>query len=132
LAGLPLAGIEGFFLAHLGQLSGVKPVTATVGALVHFDAPAGAEEMAMELDALAARAGAFAGRVHGDPVVPLDPKQWLGGRLALFIHALQFEGVEPNPPAAALAGIHIQVADLELGQFMVTRWTFHRERFLSA
>ena len=129
---MPLAGIEGFFLAHLGQLSGVKPVTATVGALVHFDAPAGAEEMAMELDALAARTLPLAGRVDNDPLVPLNRKQRLSSRLVLFIHALQLEGVEPNPPAAALAGIHIQVADLELGQFMVTRWTFHRERFLSA
>ncbi len=132
MAGLLLPGIEGLFLAHLGQLPGVKPVAATVGALVHLNAAAGAEEMAMELDALAARAAALAGRVHDDPFVPLNPKQRLPGRLALFIDALQFEGVEPNPPAAALADIHIQAANLELGQFMVTRRTSHRERILAS
>ncbi len=107
-----LACGEGFFLPHLGQLSRVKPVAATVRALVHLDVPPGAEEMAMELNALAARTLALAGRVHDDPFVPPYTEQRLPGRLALLIHPLQLEGVEPNAPAAALADIHVKAADL--------------------
>ena len=128
MAGQLLPGGEGFFLPHLGQLPGVKPVTATVRAFVHLDPPPGAEEMAVELDALAARTLPLAGWVHNNLFVPLYPKQRLCSDLALFFHALQFEGVKPNAPAAALADIHIQAADLQLCQFMETRWTFHSDR----
>jgi hypothetical protein len=124
LGGLP--GLFAFALLRLnpGELAGVEPVTGAVRTLIHFNAAFGGEEMAVELYAGAPGAVAFAERVHGHAFVALDPKEGIAGS-HLLIRALQFEGVKPDPAAAALADVHAQAADLNLGQYITARRAFH-------
>ena len=105
----------GSLRADLGQLAGVKPIPRTIGTFVDFDAAFGAEEMAVQLHARATRALTLAGAVNHQPLVVLDLQQPLTCRFVRFVHPLQFEGIEPNPAASALANIHRQVAYLDQG-----------------
>jgi len=119
-----------FLGSKQGQFARIEPVTRATRAVVHLDAPFGAKEMAAQFYPRAPRAFALAGRIHNQGLVTPDMQQGLAGCLAILVHLLQFEGIEPNPAATVLADIHGQVADLERGQFIPTSWAFHRLAFL--
>jgi hypothetical protein len=114
-----------FLGSNRGQFTGIEPVTGATGALVHFDPAFGAKEVPVESHARAAGTFTLAGLVHDDALVALDVQQKLTRSLALLIHAPQFEGIKPNPPATTLADIYGQVVDLEGGQVIETGWAFH-------
>jgi hypothetical protein len=101
--------------SNQGQFARIEPVTAAVGALVHLDPAFGAEEVAVELYAGAAGTFAFAGWVHDQPLVTPEVEQGLFRSLLLFINPLHLEGIKPNPGATALAGVHGEAANLQLG-----------------
>lgn len=127
-AGFGGFGGDSFFAADLFEFAGIEPIAAATGAVIHFHLFFGAEEMAFELHAGAARAIAFAGAIHHQRRVVLE-MQNLGRRdFVLFIEALEFKRIEPDARATALAGIHRHAPDGELGQFMKTSRTFHRAR----
>ncbi len=108
-----LLGTGGFgsFSADLFKFSRIQPVPAAIGTLIHLDTPFGAEEMTVEFDVRASRAIPFAGSVYHNPLIALNMKQRFPGGFVLFVDALQFERVKPDP-AAALANIDLQTADL--------------------
>jgi hypothetical protein len=93
--------------------------------LIHFNAPPGAEKMAHELYSFAAGALSLAGGIHNNIFVMLDFDKMFTSPLLHFINTLQFEGIEPNTAATALANVHLKVTDLPPGQFIEASWTFH-------
>ena len=97
--------LAGFLLTNLLQLARVEPVAGAVRAVVHLDLFPGAEEMAFELHAVAARTGTLAQKVHVDARVALDAQQMFRGNFALLVHVLEFKGVEPDAATSAVADI---------------------------
>ena len=119
-------GGDSFFAADLFEFAGVEPVAAATRAVIHFHLFFGAEEMALELHAGAARTIAFAGAIHQQRGVVLEMQHFRRRDFVLFIKALEFKRIEPDARATAFAGIHGHAPDGELGQFMETSGTFHR------
>ena len=108
-----------------GEFARIQPVATAVRALVHFNPALGAKEVPMELYPCASGTFTLAGLVHNQALVPSNVQQGLPHALTLFIYFLQLEGIKPNSAAAALAGIHGDTADLQLGQLIKTGRAFH-------
>jgi hypothetical protein len=113
------------FLPDSFQFACIQPIPGAIRAMVHLNFALRIEQVAFQFDTVAARTGAFAGSVHGALCVALDVDEMVAGGFMDFIHAFEFERVEPNSAAASLAHIHGNGADLSLRQLMVTRWAFH-------
>jgi hypothetical protein len=101
-------------VADLSQLSRVEPVAPAIRALIDLDLPLWAEEVPMKLNPITPWTLAFAFQIDHDVLVTTNTKQGLSCRFILFIHPLQFEGIEPNAATAFLTDIDDQVADLHL------------------
>jgi hypothetical protein len=114
-----------FFRADRCQLARIEPVAIAIRALVHFDSPFGAEEMAHQLYPLTPRAISLAGRIDNYIFVVLDFQQILPGAFLLLVNPLEFERVKPNTAATALANVDLEIAHLPPGQFIEASWTFH-------
>ena len=108
-----------------GQLAGVEPIAAAIRTVIHLDGAPGVKKMATEFNAVAARAIAFAGVIHVQPWIALDIGEEFARGFVFFVHALEFEGVEPDAAAATVANIHGHSAHLHLGQFIEASGTFH-------
>jgi hypothetical protein len=93
------------FVADLLEFAGVEPATAATGAFVNLDAALGAEEAAFQLDPVAAGAASFALDIDIDGGVLADVEEELAGGFLGLIDFLQFEGIEPDAAAAALANV---------------------------
>jgi len=116
----------GFFDPDFRQLTRVEPVTIAVRALVDFDFAAGAEEMALQFHVLASRTGPFPGDIDDERGVAMDIEQKFTRALFLFVHLLEFECVEPNAAAAAMAGIDGESSHAHLSEFIEASRAFHR------
>ena|ERR1043166_8841849 len=95
------------FGSDLCQFARVEPIAPTVGALIDLDTPFGAEKMPMKFYPRTPWTIPFPGIIHHDSRVSLQVKQRLPRRFDFLIDTLQFEGIEPNAAAAALADIHL-------------------------
>jgi hypothetical protein len=113
------------FRADRRQFARIEPVTIAVRALIHFDPALGAEEMAHQLHPLAARAISLARCIDDHIFITLDFEQMFSRAFLLVVDALKLERVEPYAAATALANIHLQIANLPLGQFIEASWTLH-------
>jgi hypothetical protein len=114
------------FVPNLFQLATVQPVAAAAWTLIDFDSAFGIKTMAHEFDAGAARAVAFARRVDAAVRITRDIEKVFARSLTRFVHALKLKGIKPDAAAATVADIDRHSADLQLGQFMKARGTFHR------
>jgi hypothetical protein len=114
-----------FFVADLFQLTGVQPVAAAIGALIHFDTAFGTKEMPMQLDAEATGTFAFAPRVDAKAPIALDLQERFPGWLVGIVHTLHLEGIKPDAATATLADIHSKIADLDFSQLVEAGWAFH-------
>jgi hypothetical protein len=79
----------------------------------------------MQLHVLAPRTVPFTRRVISDTLIASNMEQRLARNLVFFVHAFEFEHIEPDPTATALTDIDYQAADLQLGQFVKTSGAFH-------
>jgi hypothetical protein len=93
--------------------------------LIHLDFPFRAEEVALQLHILTAGTSSFTSGVHNQRLVAPDFQHGFARDLLLFVHALQFESVKPNPTTTALANVHGDCSDLQRGKLIETSWTFH-------
>jgi hypothetical protein len=96
--------------------------------LIDFEAALRAVKVAVQSDFGAAGAFTLARGVHHDAFVSLNIQKMFPGLLFLFIDAFQFECVEPDAAATALAHIQHQVSDLPLNQFIEASWAFHNAK----
>jgi hypothetical protein len=81
--------------------------------------------MAHQFHPFAARAISLASRIDDHIFVALNFEQVLSGTLLLLVNALKLERIKPNAPATTLANVHLEVANLPPGQFIVASWAFH-------
>ena len=84
--------------------------------------------MALELHAGATRAGALAGGVHLNIGIALKMEEIFTRDLVRLVHALKFEGIKPDAPAAAVAGVHRDATEEHLGELVIAGRTIHRSQ----
>ena len=109
------------------QLTGIEPVTAAAGALVHLHFFLRAEEMTRELDAFTPGTVTFAAEVHVKLRVALDVDQPLSGLLRL-VNPLELERVKPDAAAAAETDIHREAAYGQGFQLVKAGGAFHESK----
>jgi len=114
------------FRANLGQLAGIEPIAAAIGALVHLNFAFGTEKVPVQSHALTMGTIPFARHIHCDSVISREMEQGFTACFTFFIDALEFKSVEPYPTAAPLADVNYQAADLHFSQFIEASWAFHK------
>src|SRR5947207_9574608 len=111
---------RGALSADLFQFAGIQPIPAAVGTLIDLDSSLGAEVVTMKFYAGTPRALALTRAVYYHVLVALDMQQRFAGGFIFLIDPFQFEGVEPDAAATALADIDFQTADLYLPYIIET------------
>jgi hypothetical protein len=121
------SGLSGvfFLLADLGQFPGIEPITSTVRTFIDLDPALRAEEMFFQLDAVAFRAGTLPRHVHLNLRVLADMEHSFTRGFGLIVHALQFEGIEPDAATPILAHVDSDVANLKRSKLIETSRTLH-------